>query len=172
MAMLDDVKIALRITSTAYDAEISSLIDVATADLQLSGVTSESAITTDTLIKQAVIVYVKANFGYDNPDADRFQRSYDMLKQHLTLAKEYAYYTVTFTITDASDESVIREATVTFDGEVKGTGEAGTVVFYKRAGNNYKYTVTADDYQADDDEENLIDVTTAAVDIAIALTGN
>ena len=89
MAILDDVKVALRIaaTNTAFDGEVGDLIDAAKDDLQLAGITSDD--TTDPLIKRAVITYCKAHFGYDNPDADRFIKSYEMLKMHLTLAEDY-----------------------------------------------------------------------------------
>lgn len=96
MALLDDVKTALRISSstTAFDVELDDLIDAVAADLKLSGVdplklADLTSTTIDPLIKRAIVVYVKANFGYDNPDADRLLRSYDMLKAHLTLSTEY-----------------------------------------------------------------------------------
>lgn len=90
MAMLDDVKIALRVSHTALDGEISDLIATARQDLILSGVLPAKAnLDTDALVKRAIITYVKAHFGWDNPDADRLQNAYHMLKQHLTLSKEY-----------------------------------------------------------------------------------
>ncbi|NOK23906.1 DNA-packaging protein, partial [Corallococcus carmarthensis] len=75
--MLDDVKLALRISSSAFDSEVQDLIDAAKADLQLSGVDEIKLIDTDPLIKRAIVTYVKANFGFDNPDAERLQRAYD-----------------------------------------------------------------------------------------------
>lgn len=87
--MLNDVKDALRESGKDPDNEVSDLIEAAKADLQLSGVRQEKIIDTDPLIKRAVINYCKAQFGYDNPEADRFQKAYDMLKQHLTLSAEY-----------------------------------------------------------------------------------
>lgn len=90
MALLDDVKMALRITSSAFDNEIEGLIEAAKADLRLSGVTDAKVKDDgDPLIRRAIVVYCKANFGYDNPEAERFQQSYDMLKAHLTLSQEY-----------------------------------------------------------------------------------
>lgn len=89
MALLDDVKLALRITSSAFDPEVQDLIDAAKSDLQLSGVHPDWMDDDDPLIRRAVMVYCKAHFGYDNPEAERFQRSYDMLKAHLTLSQEY-----------------------------------------------------------------------------------
>lgn len=88
--MLDDVKTQLRITISDLDGEVQDLIDAAQADLQLSGVRADKVEdVTDPLIKRVVVLYCKANFGYDNPDADRFQRSYDLLKAHLTLSTDY-----------------------------------------------------------------------------------
>lgn len=90
MPMLDDVKTALRISNTAFDSEINDLISAARSDLQLSGVL-ESKVNddTDALIKRAIIVYCKSNFGWNNPDAEKLQQSYNMLKMHLSLSQEY-----------------------------------------------------------------------------------
>lgn len=86
--MIEDVKKALRVSNMAFDDEIQDLIDAAKMDLRLAGVffLNENA---DALIKRAIITYCKANFGYDNPEAERFQESYVMLKQHLSLAGDY-----------------------------------------------------------------------------------
>jgi len=91
MAILNDVKVALRVaaTTTAFDGEIQDLINAAIADLKLAGVVADKAVDTDTLIKRAITTYCKANFGYDNPDAERFWRSYESLKMHLTLSADY-----------------------------------------------------------------------------------
>ena len=90
--MLDDVKTALRITNTAYDSEVQDLIESAQMDLIQSGVLLVDE--TDPLIKRAIITYSKANFGIDNPQADRFHDSYVMLKQHLALSGDYNGSTV------------------------------------------------------------------------------
>jgi len=92
MSLLDDVKKALRISSSAYDHEVTDLIDAGKSDLRLAGiyfVDEPDVITLDPLVKRAVITYCKSNFGYENTDADRFRDSYVMLKQHLSLAGDY-----------------------------------------------------------------------------------
>jgi uncharacterized phage protein (predicted DNA packaging) len=91
MALIDDVKVALRISSSAFDSEITDLIATARADLKLSGVlaSKSDASTPDALVKRAITTYVKANFGLDNPDAEKFQESFNSLKRHLTLSEEY-----------------------------------------------------------------------------------
>ena len=84
--MIDDVKQALRIKSTSFDAELANMIEAAKMDLKISGVVIINDI--DPLIRRAVIIYCQANFGNSN-DADRYQRSYEMLKNHLALCSDY-----------------------------------------------------------------------------------
>ncbi|GLY09595.1 head-tail connector protein [Pseudobacillus badius] len=86
--MLASVRKSLRITNTAFDDEIEELIDAGKQDLKLAGIYIDES-KDDPLIKRAIITYCKAHFGYDNPDADRFNDSYLMLKQHLSLAGDY-----------------------------------------------------------------------------------
>jgi uncharacterized phage protein (predicted DNA packaging) len=88
--MLNDVKLSLRITSTAFDVEVQDLIEAARLDLIQSGISMlKASDDTDPLIRRAITLYCKAFFGYDNPDADRLRDSYVMLKQHLSLAADY-----------------------------------------------------------------------------------
>jgi uncharacterized phage protein (predicted DNA packaging) len=170
MAILDDIKKAMRISTsvTAYDTEITDLINAAKSDLELSGVVYGSTINIDSdpLFKRAIITYCKANFGYNNPDADRLQKAYDLLKHHLTLTIEYSKYTVTFSITDADTSDPIDDATITFNGETKITDIYGQAIFYVRAENSLKYSVSAENYQSyptsseDDDNIDITDNTT------------
>lgn len=85
--MINDIKPVLRITNNSFDVEINDLIEAAKTDLQLSGVKNFDE--EDPLIKRAVTTYVKANFGWDNPDSDKLNVSYNMIKQHLTLSTDY-----------------------------------------------------------------------------------
>lgn len=90
MSLLNKIKKSLRVSANAFDEEVQDLIDAARHDLMLSGVSKVKADSdTDPLICRAITVYVKANFGFDNPDADRLQQSYNMIKTHLTLSQEY-----------------------------------------------------------------------------------
>lgn len=96
MAILNDVKQVLRITSTAFDAEIDDLIAAARQDLIISGIKQEKANDDeDALIKQAIKTYCKANFGWDNPDSEKLSESYVALKMHLSLTNEYRTEVVT-----------------------------------------------------------------------------
>lgn len=76
MAILDDMRLAVRVSSNVYDAELQWLIDRAKADMTRVGIDPDYIATEDGTIKQAIACYVKANFGYDNPDAARFNDSY------------------------------------------------------------------------------------------------
>lgn len=78
MSLHDDVKVALRVTSDALDTEVDALVAAALADMRRAGV-GEALLKEDAmypLAKAAVLMYVKANFGYDNSEAGRFLRSY------------------------------------------------------------------------------------------------
>lgn len=78
--MLEKVKLALRITTTAFDSEIDDLISAALADLGIAGVADVDE--TDPLIIRAVITYCKADFG--EPDEyDRLKAAYDEQKAQL-----------------------------------------------------------------------------------------
>ena len=87
--LLDDVKLALRISNTSYNSEITDLIDQAKADIKLVGVLESKIIDTDILIKRAIITYCKANFGWNNADAQRLQQSYEAIRNHLSMSIEY-----------------------------------------------------------------------------------
>ena len=94
--LLGDIKDALRVSGNDLDTEVADLIDAAKADLQLSGVHPDKIVDTDPLIKRAVTVYCKANFGYDDPKmSDRYQESYNSLRNHLTLSAEYTEAVIT-----------------------------------------------------------------------------
>ena len=134
MAILDDVKAALRIaaTTTAFNTELTDLIAAAQADLALGGVVITDI--TDALYKRAVITYCKAYFGYDNPDADRLVRAYDMLKTHLALSLDYMAYAVTFTVATAAGVK-IDGATIEIDGiaDTLETNSQGAATYYTTA---------------------------------------
>jgi uncharacterized phage protein (predicted DNA packaging) len=92
--LIDDVKQTLRVSTSTLDTEVNDIIESAKADLILSGIlkskTEEDVIDEfDSLIKRAIILYVKANFGLDNVDSEKYQRAYDSLKTHLCISQEY-----------------------------------------------------------------------------------
>lgn len=92
MALLDDVKVACRVASSAFDTELndlisSALLDLGIADIQASLLVSENPTP---LIKQAVITYCKMNFGFQSNDYyARLKASYDEQKAQLLMSSEY-----------------------------------------------------------------------------------
>jgi hypothetical protein len=84
--MLEKVKMALRITTTAYDAELTELIESAKLDMSIAGVVLPPTI--DALVTKAVITYCKMSFGIPE-DYDRLKASYDEQKAQLATATGY-----------------------------------------------------------------------------------
>lgn len=84
--MLESVKLALRITTNAFDDEIQDLINAALADLGIAGITNLDE--ADALIKRAVITFCRVNFG-EPDDYDRMKASYDEQKAQLQTATGY-----------------------------------------------------------------------------------
>lgn len=84
--MLANVKAAMRITVTAYDAEITSLINAAVLDLGIAGITVPDAI--DALVTRAIITYCRCNFGSPD-DYDRLKGAYDEQKAQLQMSSNY-----------------------------------------------------------------------------------
>lgn len=87
MALIDDVKVALRVSGTALDSEILTLIDAAKLDIWLSGVATVE--DTDALIKTAIIAYCKWMFGWDNPEKEDFQNQYELIVSKLKRTTAY-----------------------------------------------------------------------------------
>ena len=85
--MLESIKLALRIKNDAYDLEIIDLIASAKKDMSISGV--KIVEETDALIKRAITMYAKANFGVGNDESEKWQKAYNALKEHLALAGDY-----------------------------------------------------------------------------------
>ena len=78
MALLDDARVALRVTHTITDEEIQMWIDAALADMKRVGVRDEliQPDNPSALVRSAVVLYVKGQYGYDNAEASRFLSSY------------------------------------------------------------------------------------------------
>lgn len=88
--MLEKVKNALRISASAYDSELISLIMAGAADLSIAGITvrGNALNLTDPLLIRAIITYVRLNFGTPD-DYDRLKRSYDEQKAQLVTTVKY-----------------------------------------------------------------------------------
>ena len=85
--MLNQVKLALRVTTDAYDTELNALIAAAIKDIGITGVDADT-LQSDPLITQAIKTYCRLNFG-SPADYDRLKRSYDEQKAQLMTATGY-----------------------------------------------------------------------------------
>ena len=84
--MLEKVKLALRITTEAYDSELNDLIAAAQLDMGIAGVVIPDEL--DALVSRAIVTYCKIHFG--EPDEyDRLKASYDEQKAQLSMATGY-----------------------------------------------------------------------------------
>lgn len=86
MAMLDDVRSALRITSNAFDNELEMYISACKLDLKGSGL--KSIEETDNLTKVAIIKYVRAEMNYQG-NADKWREAYKEQKIAMGLNGDY-----------------------------------------------------------------------------------
>lgn len=78
MALLDEVRLAVRTASTATDDEIQLWINAAMADMKRVGI-REELLDVDTLAalpKAAVVCYAKAHYGYDIDERAQFAEDY------------------------------------------------------------------------------------------------
>lgn len=103
--MLNEAKLAMAITTNAYDGEIADLLDAGARDLTIAGVVlpgtvsfamtesgmQDNSTLTDRLVMRAIITYARMHFR--NPDDyDRLKESYAMQKVQLMHASDYTDY--------------------------------------------------------------------------------
>ena len=91
MAILDDVKLALRIVDTEFDSELTTLISASMLDLGIAGVNGEQVSADNALVNRAIVTYCKLHFG--EPDNyDRLKLSYDEQKAQMSMASGYTIW--------------------------------------------------------------------------------
>lgn len=91
-SILEKVKTALRVTTSAFDDEISDMISACLLDLGIAGVTETD--TTNALLIRAICTYCKFHFG-DVGTAERteiIKKSYDEQKAQLMMASGYTNF--------------------------------------------------------------------------------
>lgn len=82
--MLTKVKQALRVTTNAYDAELTMLINAARVDMGIAGI----EVIDDDICNLGIILFCKLHFG-TRDDVDRLKQSYDEIKKQLGMATGY-----------------------------------------------------------------------------------
>lgn len=86
--MFEKVKRSLRISADIFDEDIKDLIYAAKKDMELVGI--KKLDETDPLIIRAITLYSKGHFYLENKESEKYLRSYELLKQHLSMAGDYS----------------------------------------------------------------------------------
>lgn len=89
--LMNVVKQSLSIvqTATAKDEEIKMWIGAAISDMNRQGIDVLNNVE-DSLVQGAVVLYVKANFGFtDAKEKEIAQKSYNQVVNNLSLSSEY-----------------------------------------------------------------------------------
>jgi hypothetical protein len=86
--MLNKVKLALRLTTDAYNSELNDLIEAAKLDLGIAGVVLPASL--DAIAERAVITYCKVHFSaLTDGEWSHLKASYDEQKAQLATATGY-----------------------------------------------------------------------------------
>lgn len=99
-ALVTSAKLAARITTTAFDTQINSLLDAALLDMGVAGV--EVPDTIDALVETAAITYFLMHFGQPD-DYDRLKASYDEQKAQLVTCTGYTIWSSAMEDTDDNE---------------------------------------------------------------------
>ena len=85
MALLDDVKVSLRLSTDAMDSEVSMLIAAAKADMKRVGVPEKMLVddSMDPYLTCAFTLFDPARCGYPNSVGARFDESYRQIVRDL-----------------------------------------------------------------------------------------
>lgn len=87
--LISAAKMAGRITTDAYDVQVSGLLSAALLDLGVAGVEVPEGL--DALVTQAAVTYFLVNFGAPE-EYDRLKRSYDEQKAQLATCTGYTVW--------------------------------------------------------------------------------
>lgn len=95
--MLERTKLALGVTTTAFDDELTNDISAAVADLGIAGVDGLTVTTdsSDAIVINAIITYcgVKFELLHGNPERSQaYKASYDEQKAQLSMATGYTVF--------------------------------------------------------------------------------
>ena len=76
-------------SATAKDASLRMLINSGIDDMKRAGIKVDIS-KTDDLIKNTIMIYVKANFGISNPeDKAKYMETYQLHLAKLSLSEDY-----------------------------------------------------------------------------------
>lgn len=83
--LIGKLKKNIRVKSEDADEEIKDLVESCKKDMVRVGIYGNE---TDPLYRQAIRLYCKGNYGYDD-NAERFQKAYESLRDSMSLSGDY-----------------------------------------------------------------------------------
>lgn len=96
--LIAKVKLALRVTTDAFNSEINDLINQCIADLGFAGIDTDeigAAYLSEPAVVHAVITFCKMHFGkIDGAEYDRLKASYDEQKRQMSMATGFTIWSV------------------------------------------------------------------------------
>lgn len=86
MLFIEELKRIVRARSADAEFELEGLVASCKKEMEVAGIYGDE---TDPLYRQAIRLYCKAHYGYDE-DAERFQKAFDSLRDAMALSGDYA----------------------------------------------------------------------------------
>lgn len=83
--LLEKLKRRVKTMAKSSNEEIEDLVRSCRKELEMAGVYGDEG---DPTYYQAVVLYCKANYGYDE-DAERFKKAFDSLRDAMNLSGDY-----------------------------------------------------------------------------------
>lgn len=85
MLLIEELKRIVRVRSADAELELQGLVEACKKELELAGIYGDE---TDPLYRQAVRLYCKSHYGYDE-DTERFQAAFGSLRDAMALSGNY-----------------------------------------------------------------------------------
>lgn len=83
--LIEKLKKRIRSMSDSSNEEVDDLIESCRKELEMAGVYGDEE---DPTYYQAVVLYCKANYGYDE-DSERFEHAFKSLRDAMSLSGDY-----------------------------------------------------------------------------------
>ena len=85
MLLIEELKRIVRVRSADAELELQGLVEACKKEMELAGIYGDE---TDPLYRQAVRLYCKSHYGYDD-DTERFQAAFGSLRDAMALSGNY-----------------------------------------------------------------------------------
>ena len=85
MLLIEELKRIVRVRSADAELELQGLGEACKKEMELAGIYGDE---TDPLYRQAVRLYCKSHYGYDE-DTERFQAAFGSLRDAMALSGNY-----------------------------------------------------------------------------------